>query len=116
MYVVAAIVAIGRHDASNMHNLCFITVSFVALLGVHVARTGPILVSCRFDLTVSTNRGHKKTSLRVPSEAVGIALVETRREVSACALSSACAVNLETSYISLDDRFAAQIALSRHSP
>ena len=54
--------------------------------------------------------GHKKkASLRVPREAVGIALYETQREASALRFPLQGAVVLETSYISLDDRFAAQI-------
>lgn len=59
--------------------------------------------------------GIKKTSLRVSNEAVGIAFGETQREANACAFSSACAVSIETSYISFDDCFAAQIDLSLRS-
>ena len=53
----------------------------------------------------------KKTSLRVSSEAVRNALKETQREASADALPLHSAVLLETSHISLDDRFAAQNCL-----
>ena len=42
-------------------------------------------------------------------EAVRNALLETRREASAVALPLPSAVQLETSHISIDDRFAAQI-------
>ena len=56
-----------------------------------------------------TNRGYKKTSHRVSMEAVRNALLETRREASAVALPLPSAVQLETSHISIDDRFAAQI-------
>ena len=45
-------------------------------------------------------------------EAVRNALLETRREASAVALPLPSAVQLETSHISIDDRFAAQIVLS----
>ena len=56
-----------------------------------------------------TNRGYKKTSTRISVVAVGIALLETRREANACAFSSASAVQHETSYISQNDCVAAQI-------
>ena len=59
-----------------------------------------------------TNRGYKKASHRVSMEAVRNALLETRREASAVALPLPSAVQLETSHISIDDRFAAQIDLS----
>ena len=65
-----------------------------------------------------TNRGYKKTSHRVSMEAVRNALLETRREASAVALPLLSAVQLETSHISIDDRFAAQIVYStgRNAP
>ena len=56
----------------------------------------------------------KKTSLRISPEAVGIALMEIQREEVRCTFSASI-VHLETSYISGDDCFAAQI-FSRHSP
>ena len=56
-----------------------------------------------------TYRGYKKTSHRVSMEAVRNALLETRREANAVALPLPSAVQLETSHISIDDRFAAQI-------
>ena len=49
------------------------------------------------------------TSLHASREAVRIALIETQREASAVALPLPSAVQLETSHISIDDRFAAQI-------
>ena len=57
-------------------------------------------------------------STRISVEAVGIALLETRREASAVALPLPSAVQLETSHISIDDRFAAQIvyAAGRNAP
>jgi hypothetical protein len=42
-------------------------------------------------------------------EAVRNALLETRREANAVALPLPSVVQLETSHISIDDRFAAQI-------
>jgi hypothetical protein len=54
-----------------------------------------------------------KTSLRVSRKAVEIALSETRREASTSVLPLQGAVTFETLYISLDDRFAAQIVFQR---
>ena len=56
----------------------------------------------------NTNQGQKKASLRVSMEAVRMALTETQREASAHALFLCNGVvSLETSHISIDDRFAA---------
>ena len=74
---------------------------------IHVARIGLVLVSCRRS-TVKHDLRNKKASLRVPREAVGIALIETRREDKCvCTYSLQGVVYLETSYISRDDCFAA---------
>jgi hypothetical protein len=49
-------------------------------------------------------------------EAVRNALLETRREANAVALPLPSAVQLETSHISIDDRFAAQIVYRAIAP
>ena len=85
-----------------------------ALVSFHFARIGLVLVPCRYACAaiVDTIRGHEKASLRVPREAVRIAVQETQREASAYALSLQCVVLLKFSNVSLGDCFAAlQIAV-----
>ena len=63
--------------------------------------------------------GHKKkASLRIPREAVRIALREHKERQNACAFPLHSAALVETSHISLGDRFAAQIvyATGRNAP
>ena len=89
-----------------------------ALVSFHFARIGLVLVPCcsAYAAIADTNRGHKKTSLRVPKEAVRIALIETQREVKTharflCQVSSI----MKFSNVSFDDCFAALLKSSCHS-
>ena len=62
-----------------------------ALVSFHFARIGHVLVPCRSACATITDTiwGHEKASLRVPKEAVRIALIETQREVKRLRVSSA---------------------------
>ena len=69
-----------------MNNFMF-SFLFFALIVVHLPRVGLALVQCRPLRHCQTRiKGKIKASLRVPLEAVGIALYETQREAKRCSV------------------------------
>ena len=62
-----------------------------ALVSFHFARIGLVLVPCRsaYAAIADTIQGHKKTSLRISTEAVRSAYTEIQREANALCVSSA---------------------------
>ena len=75
-----------RHRLNEFHHSC---IPFCPRC-VHLPRVGLALVQCRLTAPLSnTNQGQNKASLRVPGEAVGIALREHKERRNAFAFSSA---------------------------
>lgn len=81
-----------------------------ALLLFHRRRTGRVLVPCR---TATRQSKRKNPLFRISNEAVGMALGEIRREEVRMHFPCQVSSPFRTSYIPLDDCFAAMQILRR---